>query len=126
MLKRGQEQKDNRGKGVETSAANMVLRKNNNTSHNNNKKNKQENNSKPNQQPLLRRKQRTKKVVALFVGAMSTGQVCAQTANSSKKRKLQTWLLARLKEEHLGMEILYLLFFQSVILQSGGWILGLT
>jgi hypothetical protein len=35
-------------------------------------------------QPLLRRK----KVVALFAGAMSTGQVRAQIVNLSKKRKL--------------------------------------
>jgi hypothetical protein len=38
-------------------------------------------------QPLLRRK-RTKKLVTLFAGAMSIGQVRAQTANLSKKRKL--------------------------------------
>jgi hypothetical protein len=71
-------------------------------------------------QSLLRRK-RTKKMVALFAGAMSIGQVRPQTANLSKKRNQQTWLLARLKEEHLGIEILYLLFFQSVICLSSGW-----
>jgi hypothetical protein len=63
-------------------------------------------------------------VVALFAGVMSIGQVRAQTANLSKRRNLQTWLLARLKEEHLGMVILYLLFFQFVIRLSGGWTLG--
>jgi hypothetical protein len=39
-------------------------------------------------QPLLRRKG-TKKMVALFVGAMSIGQVRAQTINLSKKRNQQ-------------------------------------
>jgi hypothetical protein len=38
---------------------------------------------------------------------------------------MQTLLLARLKEEHLGVVILYLLFFQFVIRLSGGWSLGL-
>jgi hypothetical protein len=33
--------KDTRGKGVETSSANMVQKKNSNASHNNKKKNKQ-------------------------------------------------------------------------------------
>jgi hypothetical protein len=75
-------------------------------------------------QSLLRRKRTTKMVVALFAGVMSIGQVRAQTANLSKRRNLQTWLLARLKEEHLGMVILYLLFFQFVIRLSGGWTLG--
>jgi hypothetical protein len=35
-------------------------------------------------------------------------------------------LLARLNEEHLGMVILYALFFQSVFRLSSGWIQGLT
>jgi hypothetical protein len=72
-------------------------------------------------QPVLRRK-RTKTVVALFVGVKIIRQVRVQTANLSKKRNQQTWLLARLNEEHLGMVILYALFFQSVFRLSGGWI----
>jgi hypothetical protein len=64
-----------------------------------------------NKHPLLRRKRTTKMVVALFTGVMSIGQVHAQTANLSKRRNLQIWLLASLKEEHLGIVILYLLFF---------------
>jgi carbamoylphosphate synthase small subunit len=74
--------KDMRGKGVESSSANMVQKKNSNTSHN--KKNKQENNSKPKQTTTFKKKRTTKMVVAL---------------------------LARLKEKPLGMVILYLLFF---------------
>jgi hypothetical protein len=35
--------KDTRGKGIETSSANMVQKKNSNASHNNKKKNKQQN-----------------------------------------------------------------------------------
>ena len=38
---------DTRGKGVETSSANMVQRKDSNASHNNKRKNKQQNITKP-------------------------------------------------------------------------------
>jgi hypothetical protein len=41
--------KDTRGKGVETSSANMVQKKNSNASHNNKRKNKQQNATKPKQ-----------------------------------------------------------------------------
>jgi hypothetical protein len=62
----------------------------------------------------------------LFAKVKSIGQVRAQTVNLSKKKNQQTWLLVRLKEKYLGMEILYLLFFQSVIRLSGGWTQVLT
>jgi hypothetical protein len=39
--------KDTRGKGFETSSANVVQKKNTNASHNNKKKNKQQNATKP-------------------------------------------------------------------------------
>ena len=52
--------KDTRGKGVESSAANMVQRKNNNASRNNKKKNKQENNSKPKQTTTFKKKKNNK------------------------------------------------------------------
>jgi len=62
---------------------------------------------------------------ALFAVAITTRQVLVQTANSNEKRKNQwTWPLERLKEEHLGMVIIYPLFFQSIIHLSGGWTLG--
>jgi len=48
--------KDNHGKGVETSAANIVQRKNNNASRNKKKKNKQENISKPKQTTNFKKK----------------------------------------------------------------------
>jgi hypothetical protein len=48
--------KDNHGKGLETSADNMVQRKNNNASRNKKKKNKQENNSKPKQTTNFKKK----------------------------------------------------------------------
>ena len=48
--------KDNHGKEVETSTANMVQRKNNNAYHNNKKENKQENNSKPKQTTTFKKK----------------------------------------------------------------------
>jgi hypothetical protein len=111
MLRRGREQKDTRGKGSESSSANMLQKKNSNASRKKKKKNKQENNSKPKQTTTFKKKRTTKMVVALFTGVMSIGQVHAQIANLSKRRNLQIWLLARLKEEHLGIVILYLLFF---------------
>jgi hypothetical protein len=69
----------------------------------------------PSRQPRL--KGRTKELVALFAGVLITGQTLVQTANSSKRknqlkrRKQQTWLLARPQKEHRGMVIFYLLFF---------------
>ena len=49
--------------------------------------------------------------VALFAVAMTIG-LLDQTKNLSKKSKSQqTWLLARLKEEHLCIVIIYLVFF---------------
>jgi hypothetical protein len=41
--------KDTRGKGIETSSANMIQKKNSNASYNNKKKNKQQNATKPKQ-----------------------------------------------------------------------------
>ena len=48
--------KDTRGKGVETSIANLVQRKNSNASHNNKKKNKQQNTTKPKQAASFKKK----------------------------------------------------------------------
>jgi hypothetical protein len=48
--------KDTRGKGVETSSANMVQKKNSNVSHNNKKKNKQHNATKPKQAASFKKK----------------------------------------------------------------------
>jgi hypothetical protein len=48
--------KDTRGKGVETSSANMVQKKNSNASHNNKKKNKLQNTTKPKQVASFKRK----------------------------------------------------------------------
>jgi hypothetical protein len=48
--------KDTRGKGVETSSANMVQRKNSNASHNNKRKNKQQNATKPNQETSFKKR----------------------------------------------------------------------
>ena len=53
--------KDNREKGVESSATNMVQRKNNNTSGSKKKKNKQqENNVKPKQTTTFKKKKNNK------------------------------------------------------------------
>jgi hypothetical protein len=48
--------KDTRGKGVDTSSANMVQKKNSNTSHNNKRKNKQQNATKPKKAASSKRK----------------------------------------------------------------------
>jgi hypothetical protein len=53
-----------RGKGVDTSSANMVQKKNSNTFCNNKKKIKQQNATSPSRQPCSKR--RTKKLAALF------------------------------------------------------------
>ena len=88
--------KDTRGKGVETSSANMVQKKNSNVSHK--KKKKQYNATNPKQATSFKR---TKELVVLFVGVLITGQALVQTANLNKRknqlkrRKQQTWLLAR-------------------------------
>jgi hypothetical protein len=52
--------KDTRGKGVESSSANMVQKKNSNASRNKKKKNKQENNSKPKQTTTFKKKKNNK------------------------------------------------------------------
>jgi hypothetical protein len=67
-----------------------------------------------------------RKDAPLFVVAKSTRQVSAQTVNLSKNlRSHPKWLLLILKEEHLGMVIIYLLFFQFVIHLSGEWMVML-
>jgi hypothetical protein len=76
--------KDTRGKGVETSSANMVQKKNSNASHNNKKKNKQQNATKPKQAASFKR--RTKELVALFAGVLVTRQALVETANLSKRK----------------------------------------
>jgi hypothetical protein len=48
--------KDTRGKGIETSSANMVQKKNSNASRNNKKKNKQQNAMKPKQIAMFKKK----------------------------------------------------------------------
>jgi hypothetical protein len=122
--------KDTHGKGVETSSANMVLKKNSNTSHNNKRKKSNRMPRSPSRQPHSKR--RTKELVVLFAGVLITGQALVQTTNLNKRknqlkrRKQQTWLLARPQKEHRGMIIFYLLFFQCVNPLSGGLTLVLT
>ena len=83
--------KDNCGKGVESSAAKMVQKKNSFASRNKKKNIQENNNTKPKQTAQFKKKTTRKVEVALFAGVMSIGQVCAQTANISKKRNQQTW-----------------------------------
>ena len=79
--------KDNRGKRVESSAANMVQKKKLFAFHNKKKKNMQENNNtKPKQTAKFKKKNNKKGGGCLFVGVMSIGQVRVQTANISKKK----------------------------------------
>jgi hypothetical protein len=122
--------KDTRGKGVETSSANMVQKKNPNASHNNKRKNNEQNATKPKQAASFKKKK--KELVALFAGVLIIRQALVHAANASKRknqlkrRKRQTWLLARPQKEHRGMVIFYLLFFQCVSPLSGGLTLVLT
>jgi hypothetical protein len=120
---------DPRGKEIETSGANMVQKKNSNASHNNKKKNKQQNAMKPKQTATFKKKN---KGAGCFVCGSTDHWASAcpdhkfkQEKNQLKRRKQQTWLLARLEKEHQGMVIFYLLFFQCVIHLSGGMILVL-
>jgi hypothetical protein len=63
----------------------------------------------PSRQP--RSKRRTKELVVLFAEVLIIGQALVQTANLNKRknqfkrRKQQTWLLARPQKEHRGMVI---------------------
>jgi hypothetical protein len=61
-------------------------------------------------------------VVALFAKAMNTRHVHVKSPNLNQTKSQHTWLLAKLKKEYVGTIILYLMFFQSIILLSGGWI----
>jgi hypothetical protein len=116
-------------KGIASSSANMAQKRNYNASRTNKKKNKQQNASKPKQTTTFKKK--NKDVRCFFAGVLIIGKVRAQTANLSKKRnqfkrrKHQTWFLARLEKEHRGMVIFYLLLFQCVIHLSGGLVLVL-
>ena len=104
--------KDNRGKEVESSTANIVQKKNSFASRNKRRRTcKRTTMQSLSKLHSLRRKTTKNVEVALFAGVMSIGQVRAQTANISKKINQQTRSLARLEEEHLGMIILYPLFF---------------
>jgi len=107
--------KDIRGKGIESSSANMVQKKNSNASRN--KKNKQENYSKPKQTTIFKKKKNNKDGGCFVCGS---DEHWSSSCPNHKFKQEKTWLLARLKEEHLGMKNLYLLFFQSVIRLSGG------
>jgi hypothetical protein len=60
--------KDTRGKGVETSSANMVQRQNSNASHNIKGRTSNRMPRSPSRQPRLKR--RTKELVALFTGVL--------------------------------------------------------
>jgi hypothetical protein len=58
--------KDTRGKGVETSSANMVQRKNSNVSHNNKRKNKQQNATKPKQATSFKKQEQRSWLLCLW------------------------------------------------------------
>jgi hypothetical protein len=116
--------KDTRGKGVETSSANMVQRKNSIASHNNKRKKKQQNATKPKQAASFKKKN---KGVGCFVCGSTDHWASAcpyrkfkQEKKLAQERKHQTWLLERPQKEHRGMVIFYLPFFQCVNPLNGG------
>ena len=84
--------KDNRGKGVESPAANMVQKKTHLHLIIKRRRTCKRTTIQSLSKLLSLRKKTTRKVeVALFAGVMSIGQVRAQTVNISKKRNQQTW-----------------------------------
>jgi hypothetical protein len=93
MLRRGREQRTGMEKGLRPLLQTWCKRKNSFAFRNNKKKkNQQENNQNKPKQTTEYKKKTTRKVdVALFVVRMIIGQVRAQTANLSKRRKQPTW-----------------------------------
>jgi hypothetical protein len=75
--------KDTRGKGIETSSANMVQRT---PMHHIIIKRRTSNRIPRSPRRQLRSKRRTKELVALFAGVLNTRQALVRTANLSKRK----------------------------------------
>jgi hypothetical protein len=69
---------------------------------------------------LRRRRTIRKRGIISLVASLGIMLRIAQMASGSSRRNLQTWL--RLMEEHRGMIIYYIQFFQFFIHRIGGWI----
>jgi hypothetical protein len=93
----------------------VVQKNNSNKSHNNNKENKQENPTKTKQTINFKKKNKGN----CFVCG-DPGHFASECENRKWKgnKNQQIWLLVKL-QEHRGMVIYYLQFFQSVIHLSG-------
>jgi hypothetical protein len=84
--------KDNRGKGVESSAANMVQKNNSSASHNKKKKNKQENNNtKPKYTAEFKEKNNKKSGGCFICGSDEHWVSACPDLKYKKKRNQQTW-----------------------------------
>jgi hypothetical protein len=98
--------KDTRGKGVETSSANMVQNKNSNTSHNNKRNNKQQNVTKPKQTTSFKKK--NKGAGCFICGSTdhwaSTCPDCKfnQEKKPAQKKKTANMVVSETAEERSG------------------------
>jgi len=88
-----------------------VQKKNSNASRNNKKKNKQENNSKPKQTTTFKKKKNNKDGGCFVCGSDEHWASSCPDHKFKQEKKSANMVVRRLKEEHLGMVILYLLFF---------------
>ena len=113
--------KDNRGKGVETSAAIMVQKKNSFASRNK-KKNLQENNNTKPKQTAQFKKKNNKEGGDCFVYGTDEHWVSACPNHKYKQeKKSANVVISESRGGTSGIVILYPLFFQFVFYLSGGW-----
>ena len=113
--------KDNRGKGVESSATNMVQKKNSFVFRHKKKKNMQENNNaKPKQTAQFKKKNNKGGGCFVCESDEHWASVCLDRKYKQEKKSANV-VISELEEEHLDIVIIYLLFSQFVFHLSGGW-----
>jgi hypothetical protein len=118
--------KDNRGKGVESSAANVVQKKNSFAFRNNKKKKNKQENSTKRKQTIEFKKNNNKKGGDCFV--CESDEHWASTCPDHKykqEKKLANMMISETEGGTSGYGNLLSFFFQFVIYLSGGWIAAL-